>query len=155
MFTATEKMDLHLSDRFRSFADKNDKHIVATSNYIDRFFVYGEWLDVRLRGSNNNTIQAFFNGKAKNLDADFTDKKKLSNPTYLQEQFQKFHLQISDIDVDLDISSEIRRKCSVKKTPESFSLIEFGCAPGGIATFIFDINWRIDSYAKDGGPEAA
>ena len=57
--------------------------------------------------------------------------------------------------LDLDISSEIRRKCSVKKTPESFSLIEFGCAPGGIATFIFDINWRIDSYAKDGGPEAA
>ena len=45
--------------------------------------------------------------------------------------------------MDLDILSKVRQRCTGKKTPESFSFLEFGCAPGGIATFILDINWRI------------
>ena len=127
---------------------EEDKHCTPANNFISNFFqsrshVYREWLDIRQRGENNNTIKTFFDGRAGNSNADFSNCKVLSNPHYLQEQFRKFLLQIRDIDMDVDISSEIRQRCSMKRTPESFSFLEFGCAPGGIATYILDINWRI------------
>ena len=136
------------SNSFGFVDNRNDKQITVTNDYINNFFrsrsdVYREWLDIRIIGRNNDTIQSFFDGRANNQFAEFNNNEALANPKYLQEQFRKFHVQIRDIDMDLDISSKVRQRCTEKKTPESFSFLEFGCAPGGIATFILDINWRI------------
>ena len=73
------------SNSFGFVDNRNDEQITATNDYINNFFrsrsdVYREWLDIRIIGRNNNTIQSFFYEKSKNLNADFTDKKKLSNP---------------------------------------------------------------------------
>ena len=129
-------------------SNEEDEQCTPANNFISNFFqsrshAFREWLDIRLRGANNNTIKTFFDGRAGNSQANFRDCKVLSNPNYVQEQFRKFCLQIRDIDMDVDMSSEIKQRCSMKRTPESFSFLEFGCAPGGIATFILDINWKI------------
>ena len=136
------------SNPFGFVDNRNDEQITATNDYINNFFrsrsdVYREWLDIRIIGRNNNTIQSFFDGKGNSQFAQFNNNKALANPNYLQEQFRKFHVQIRDIDMDLDISSKVRQRCAEKNTPESFSFLEFGCAPGGITTFILDMSCRI------------
>ena len=141
-------MAVSSSNSFGFVDNRNDEQITATDDYIKNFFqshsdVFREWLDIRVIGRNNNTIQSFFDGRANNQFAKFTNNEALANPKYLQEQFRKFRVQIRDIDMDLDVSSKVSQRCTGKKTPESFSFLEFGCVPGGIATFILDINWRI------------
>ena len=136
------------SNQFGFFDDRSDEQATATNDYIKKFSqsrsdVYREWLNIRDIGRNNNTIQSFFDGRANNQFKEFNNDKTLANPKYLQEQFRKFHVQIRDIDMDLDISSKVEQRCAEKNTPESFSFLEFGCAPGRTATFILDINWRI------------
>ena len=45
--------------------------------------------------------------------------------------------------MDVDISSEIKQRCSTKRTAEPFSFLEFGCAPGGISKYVLDVDRRI------------
>ena len=134
--------------RISYFSEEDAEQSTPANNFITNFFqsrsnLYFEWLDIRQRGANNNTIQTFFHGKAQNPNADFRDNKILRSPNYLQEQFRKFRLHFRDVDMDLNISSEIQQRCAVKRAPESFTFLEFGFAPGAVTTFILDINWRI------------
>ena len=105
------------SNSFGFVDNRNDEQITATNDYINNFFrsrsdVYREWLDIRIIERNNNTIQSFFDGRANSQIAQFNNKEALANPKYLQEQFRKLHVQIRDIDMDLDISSKVRQRCT-------------------------------------------
>ena len=127
---------------------EEEEHCTSADNFISNFFqgrshVYREWLDIKQKGENNSTIKTFFDGRVGNRNANFSNCNLLSNHKFVEKQFQKFLLQIRDIDMDVDISSEIRQRCSMKRTPESFSFLQFGCAPGGIATYMLDIDRRI------------
>ena len=78
------------SNSFGFVDNRNDEQITATNDYINNFFrsrsdVYCEWLDIRIIGRNNNTIQSFFDARANSQIAQFNNNEALANLKYLQE----------------------------------------------------------------------